>query len=101
MEQNYFIDVVSPEVMDLIKGEEKKTMDNLLKFQGIKSITPDVFFEELLPQMKKEKQSKFKKEYRDFYNDYKRKFKGNIIPKLSINIIYRVNSIRKQGNFLV
>lgn len=57
------------------RGEEKKPMDSLLKFQGIKSITPDVFFEELLPQMKKDKQSKFKKEYRDFYNEYERKFR--------------------------
>ncbi|QQV01228.1 MULTISPECIES: hypothetical protein [Chryseobacterium] len=70
-----YIDVVSPEVMDSIRGEEKKPMDSLLKFQGIKSITPDVFFEELLPQMKKDKHSKFKKEYRDFYNEYERKFR--------------------------
>jgi len=92
-----FIDVVSPEVMDLIKGEEKKPMDNLLKFQGIKSITPDVFFEELLPQMKKEKQSKFKKEYRDFYNDYERKFRHGFKEEFRAKLDEKIDSLLKNS----
>lgn len=52
--------------MKLIRGQETAPMNNLLKFHGIKSITPDVFFAELLPQMKKGKLSKFKKRLQRF-----------------------------------
>ncbi|AYN00103.1 hypothetical protein [Chryseobacterium sp. 3008163] len=52
-QQVNFIDVISPEVVDLIVGEESTPMDNLLKFQAIKNITPDVFFNNLVPLMKK------------------------------------------------
>lgn len=96
-QQIKYIDVVSPEVMDLIKGEEKKPMDNLLKFQGIKSITPDVFFEELLPQMKKEKQSKFKKEYRDFYNDYERKFRHGFKEEFRAKLDEKIDSLLRSS----
>ncbi|MDG4655321.1 hypothetical protein, partial [Chryseobacterium arthrosphaerae] len=86
-----------PEVMDSIRGEEQKPMDNLLKFQGIKSITPDVFFEDLLPQMKKEKQSKFKKVYRDFYNDYKRKFRYGFKEDFRAKLDEMIDSLTKSS----
>lgn len=72
-------------------------MDSLLKFQGIKSITPDVFFEELLPQMKKDKHSKFKKEYRDFYNKYERKFRYGFQEDFQAKLDEMIESLTKSS----
>ena len=69
-----YIDLISPEVQDTIKGQERKPMDKFLKFTGMKMIGADKFFNQILPLMKDEGSSlsKFRKEYRDFYNDYER-----------------------------
>lgn len=70
-----YIDVLSPEIEDTISGEERTPMNNFLKFKGIQSVGKDVFFNQLLPMMKQSQMSKFRSEYRKFYNDYERKFR--------------------------
>lgn len=70
-----YIDVLSQESRDSIIGEERRPMNNYLKFKGIQLIGKDVFFEEILPLMKEDGLPKFRKEYREFYDDYERKFR--------------------------
>lgn len=71
-----YIDILSPEVEDSFKNQATTPMNHYLMFKGIKSIGKDRLFTQLIPLMKDDSisQSKFKKYYRDFYNNYDRKF---------------------------
>lgn len=94
-----YIDVISPEVEDTISGKERMPMNRFLQFKGMQSIGVDKFFNQLLPLMKdvKSSQSKFKKEYSDFYNDYERKFRVDYEEEFATKLENRIASLMKKN----
>lgn len=92
-----YIDVLSPEIEFLISGEERTPMNNFLKFKGMQSIGTDSFFNQILPLMKKDKLSTFRKEYRKFYNDFERKFRLDYETEFSAKLEDRIDSLKKES----
>ncbi len=93
-----YIDILSPEVEESFKGKEKKPMNDYLMFKGIKSIGKDVFFTQLIPLMKNEgnSQSKFKKYYRDFYNNYNRRFLVDYVSEFGNKLEDKLDFVKKK-----
>ena len=94
-----YIDIISPEVEDTISGKERMPMNRFLQFKGIQSIGVDRFFNQLLPLMKdvKSSQSKFRKEYREFYNEYERKFRVDYENEFATKLEDRITSLMKKN----
>ena len=61
----------------------------------MKTIGKDKFFNQILPLMKKGKLSTFRKEYRDFYNDYERKFREDYEYQFADKLEKRIESLQK------
>lgn len=89
-----YIDVLSPEVEDTISGQERKPMDKFLKFQGIKSIGFNEFFNQILPLMKG-RGVRFRKEYQTFVSDYEKKYRTNYEAEFAEKVENRIESLRK------
>lgn len=93
-----YIDILSPEVEDSIAGKERKPMNDFLKFKGMQAIGKDRFFNQILPLMKNYKGSlsKFRSEYRNFFNDYERKFRVDYEYQFTSKLEDRIESLRKR-----
>lgn len=90
-----YIDILSPEVEDTINGQELKPMDKFLKYQGIKAIGEDKFFNQILPLMKGGG-TKFRKAYHNLINEYRKKYSLDYQVEFSEKLESRIQSLERK-----